>query len=133
MRPTVSRLVRLGVGPPSGTHDQMFITLGHLQSSCCWAPFLARGRVCNLLMQLSVTLRSKYRRTHDYILLSHLRLLGALFVVHFPWGVLSQSKGQSYITTDGQSASLSWCQAPIWDSRPFFLLPLIIFRQLRIC
>jgi hypothetical protein len=26
----------------------------------------------------------------------------------------------SYITTDGQSASLSWCQAPIWGLRPDF-------------
>jgi hypothetical protein len=27
---------------------------------------------------------------------------------------------QSYVTTDGQSASLSWCQAPIWGLRPDF-------------
>jgi hypothetical protein len=27
---------------------------------------------------------------------------------------------ESYITTDGQSASLSWCQAPIWGLRPDF-------------
>jgi hypothetical protein len=35
-----------------------------------------------------------------------------------------QSRSQSYtsITTDGQSASLSWCQAPVWDPRPIFLL-----------
>jgi hypothetical protein len=32
----------------------------------------------------------------------------------------SQSQSQSYVTTDGQSASLSWCQAPIWGSRPHF-------------
>jgi hypothetical protein len=32
------------------------------------------------------------------------------------------------------SASLSWCQASIWDTRPIFLLlSLIIFRQLRVC
>jgi hypothetical protein len=24
-------------------------------------------------------------------------------------------KSRSYIMTNGQSASLSWCQAPIWD------------------
>jgi hypothetical protein len=30
------------------------------------------------------------------------------------------SKSQRYVTTDGQSASLSWCQAPIWDLRPDF-------------
>jgi hypothetical protein len=41
-------------------------------------------------------------------------------------------QSQSYVTTDSQSASLSWCQAPIWDPRPIFpLLSLIIFRQLR--
>jgi hypothetical protein len=31
-------------------------------------------------------------------------------------------QSQSYSTTDGQLASLSWCQAPIWDLRPIFLL-----------
>jgi hypothetical protein len=42
----------------------------------------------------------------------------------------NQSQSHSYMTTDGQSASLSWCQAPIWDPQPnFLLLPLIIFRQ----
>jgi hypothetical protein len=47
-----------------------------------------------------------------------------------PWiavGTFSPSlrhscQSQSYITTDGQSASLSWGQAPIWDPRPFFPL-----------
>jgi hypothetical protein len=38
------------------------------------------------------------------------------------------SQSQSYITTDSQSASLSWFQAPIWDPRQIFLLlHLIIF------
>jgi hypothetical protein len=32
----------------------------------------------------------------------------------------SRSQSQSYVTTDGQSASLSWCQAPIWGLRPDF-------------
>jgi hypothetical protein len=45
------------------------------------APSLTRRRVCNLLVQLllvlarAVTLGPKSRRTHDHILLSHLRLL----------------------------------------------------------
>jgi hypothetical protein len=48
--------------------------------------------------------------------------------------MLFQNHSQSYITTDGQSASLSWCQAPICDPRPIFpLLSLIICWQLRIC
>jgi hypothetical protein len=42
-------------------------------------------------------------------------------------------QSQSYITTDSQSASLSWCQALIWDPRPIFLFPSIFFRQLRVC
>jgi hypothetical protein len=43
------------------------------------------------------------------------------------------SQRQSYITTNSQSASPSWCQASIWDPRPIFpLLSLIIFRQLRV-
>jgi hypothetical protein len=40
----------------------------------------------------------------------------------FYWSLLqrvsSQSQSQSYITTDGQSASLSWNKAPIWGLRP---------------
>jgi hypothetical protein len=30
----------------------------------------------------------------------------------------SQSQSQSYVTTDGQSASLSWNKATIWGLRP---------------
>jgi hypothetical protein len=32
----------------------------------------------------------------------------------------SETQSQSYIMTDGQSASVSWCQAPIWGPRPNF-------------
>jgi hypothetical protein len=72
--PTVSRPVRLGVRPSSVTHDQIFITVGNLRPSCCVAPSLTRGRFCNLLVQFAVTLGPKSRRTHNRILLSHLRL-----------------------------------------------------------
>jgi hypothetical protein len=54
--------------------DGLFITVGHLRPSCCGAPSLTRGRVCNLIVQFTVTLLSKSRRTHDHILLYHLRL-----------------------------------------------------------
>jgi hypothetical protein len=30
----------------------------------------------------------------------------------------SESESESYVTTDGQSASLSWSKAPIWGLRP---------------
>jgi hypothetical protein len=32
----------------------------------------------------------------------------------------SESESESYITTNGQSASLSWNKAPVWGSRPDF-------------
>jgi hypothetical protein len=32
----------------------------------------------------------------------------------------SQRQSQSFVTTGGQSASLSWCQAPIWGLRADF-------------
>jgi hypothetical protein len=39
-----------------------------------------------------------------------------------------ECQSQSYITTDSQSASPSWYQAPTWDPRPIFpILSLIIF------
>jgi hypothetical protein len=31
-----------------------------------------------------------------------------------------RSESESYVTTDGQSASLSWNKAPIWGLRPEF-------------
>jgi hypothetical protein len=34
----------------------------------------------------------------------------------------SHSQSQNYITTDGQSASLFWCQAPVLNPRPIVLL-----------
>jgi hypothetical protein len=36
------------------------------------------------------------------------------------WLISRSSQSQSYVTTDGQSASLSWCQATIWGLRPDF-------------
>jgi hypothetical protein len=84
LRPTVSRPLCPGVGHASGTRDQFFFLLEIFfrQLRFCYfvAPSLTRGRVCNLLVQLllglarAVTLKSKSRRTHGYILLSHLRL-----------------------------------------------------------
>jgi hypothetical protein len=39
----------------SDPHDQIFITVRYLRSSCCTAPSLTRGRVCNLLVQFTVS------------------------------------------------------------------------------
>jgi hypothetical protein len=34
--------------------------------------------------------------------------------------VITDSEAESYVTTDGQSASLSWNKVPIWGLRPDF-------------
>jgi hypothetical protein len=94
LQSTVSQPVCLDVGPPSEAHDQIFITVKHLRSLCCGMSSLTIGRVCNLLVQFAVTLRSKSHRTHDHILLSHLRLLGSLFVASYD----SQDYGGGILT-----------------------------------
>jgi hypothetical protein len=38
----------------------------------------------------------------------------------YPTNSLTPPKSQSYVATDGQSVSLSWCQAPIWGPRQNF-------------
>jgi hypothetical protein len=50
----------------------------------------------------------------------------------FKYISLCWRRSQSYITTDSQSAIPSWCQAPIWDTRPIFFILEIFFKQLRV-
>jgi hypothetical protein len=42
----------------------------------------------------------------------------SLLPIYESMATQSESEPQSYITTDGQSASLSWSKAPIWSLRP---------------
>jgi hypothetical protein len=46
-------------------------------------------------------------------------------VAKFKQANKKSSQGQSYIMTDSQSASPSWCQEPIWDPRP--ISPILSF------
>jgi hypothetical protein len=97
---------------------------------------LTRGRVYRLLLLLAlasaVILGSESRGTRDHISLSHirdfpfhrlLRLPGLRlrYSTPPPHGtcLISQSRSQSYVTTNGQSTSLSRNKAPIWGLRPY--------------
>jgi hypothetical protein len=73
---------------------RFFLLLDICSLPCCGMPTLMRGWVCNLLIQFAVALRSKSRRTHDHILLSHLRPQGSLFVASYD----SQGYGGGILT-----------------------------------
>jgi hypothetical protein len=49
---------------------------------------------------------------------TQLRMNSALLCSALLCSAERQSQSQSYITTDGQPASLSWNKAPIWGLRP---------------
>jgi hypothetical protein len=53
------------------------------------------------------------------------KLFSLYFVIHSLYLNCYQIdvSSQSHITTDNQSPSPSWCQAPIWDPGPIFLSP----------
>jgi hypothetical protein len=78
LRPIVCRPVQLGVKHASGTRDQFFFLLEiffrQLRVSYFVAPFLTRGRVCNLLLLLVLArafpLGSESHGTQYLILLS---------------------------------------------------------------
>jgi hypothetical protein len=68
------------LGPTTNFSSSLKFPLGSLRGCYFVAPSLTRWRVCNLLVQLllslarAVTLGSKSRRTHGHILLSYFRL-----------------------------------------------------------
>jgi hypothetical protein len=141
-----SRPVCLGVRHPSEAQFQIlllpgsfgFVDVGPLlwwedgcaAYSCCWfSPMQS-----STLTEVSVSVQLEHWQKPAAIV-SYTPVLSSEKASHInKWSALTQSESQSYIMTNSQSASLSWCQTTIWDSRLIFiLLSLIIFRQLQIC
>jgi hypothetical protein len=129
------RSVRLGAEPLE-THDQNSFSQ---MNTCGHSPYipssLTRGWVCYL--QLLLVLASAFSGPSPVGLVTIfycLRFETLLFIASYDTqgyggGIRSrlhtgtdlfQSQSRSYVTTDGQSASLPWCQAPIWGLRPDF-------------
>jgi hypothetical protein len=117
LRPTVKRPVSVGIKHPSGAYDQILITVRYLRVCWCGALSLTRVRVCRLLLLLvlasAVILVSESHWTRDH----DSQVYGGGIRPCLHTGILLT---ESYITTDGQSVSLSWNKAPIWGLRPNF-------------
>jgi hypothetical protein len=102
-------------------HTQLFLTLLHVTLS-------TRNYLCRLFYTISVDYRLL---TVDYFcwrwsidsrrwpLDCWLSYFDFLFC-DFLWLPSAESESESYVTTDGQSASLSWYKAPIRGLRPDF-------------
>jgi hypothetical protein len=99
------------------------------------APSDERTGLLQMLLALAsaVIFGSESRGTSDHILLSQIRdfpFRRLLRLAGLRWRYSTpppQRNNESYITTDGQSACLSWNKSPIWGLRPDF----ITVRQLR--
>jgi hypothetical protein len=119
-----------------GAYDQIFITVWLLQI-CWWGTLsLTRGRICPLQLSLAlasaVFLGSGSHGTRDHILLSQIRDFHFRRILrlarprrrysaptpHCKRRELNSSQSQWYVTTDGQSASLSWYKAAMWGLKP---------------
>jgi hypothetical protein len=79
------------------------VAVWNLRSCFCEAPSLTRGRVviCSAICQWPES-----RRTHNHILMSHLRLLNSFFVASYDW----QGLGSKYYNPPPHGA-IRWLQS----------------------
>jgi hypothetical protein len=75
--------------------------------------FIFQLNTCNYSPRITSSLTKEWAyRLQLLLALASAVILRSLFLS------ATQSQSQSYVTTDGQSASLSWNEAPIWGLRP---------------
>jgi hypothetical protein len=130
LRPTVSRPVCLGVKYPSGSYDQIFITVRQLRVCWCGALSLSDERSAQSFSSPGPVVLA--------IIFYCLKFETSLFVasydsqghgggirprLHTGYASRIKSESESFVMTDGQSASLSWYKAPIRGLRPDFFFP----------
>jgi hypothetical protein len=127
LRPTVSRSIYLGIKHPSGAYDQIFNYCQTVAGLLMWGALSdeTTGLSFTMLLVLAseVIFGFESRGTRDHIL--RLRFETSYFVSSYDsqgyaGGIPTRVQSQSYVTTDGQSSSLSWNKAPMWDLRPDF-------------
>jgi hypothetical protein len=72
------------------------------------------------LLDVSITITMNYNSPHMELLLNDVCLANPSLVFYCSLRLiaLSESESESYVTTDGHPASLSWNKAPIWGLRP---------------
>jgi hypothetical protein len=95
--------------------------------------YLKRQSLSKLVHKYLLTLYRTYRRTSVLRIEGcKLQIADRLVEEYRLWlSGGSESGSESYVTTDGQSASLSWNKAPTWGLQPDFYF--ITARQLRVC